>query len=213
MEETNVSTAVEAPPTEPNRDYSADSLDTELEDELERTNQPSEESDQAGGIEEQIAPEDSISISSTMTLDGRCINPSINDYVEHSDGIKNIPADEFLSDSLKEEALKQTLHYSERCLFDIADKATLLRIVEHYKLDTKQFKNPPKKMEELRQALIEKIPDTNQSYHLHGNVIWPTVTIPTRYSRNSAKAEKTKREINNPATGAKSKVKMFDTQT
>ena len=126
---------------------------------------------------------------------------------------KKIPADEFLSDSFKEEALNPTVNYSDCCLFDISDKATLLRIVEHYKLDTKQFKNPAKKLEELRQALIEKVPDTNQRYHLHGHVIWPTVAIPAKYSRNSAKAEKTKREINNPATGAKSKVKIFDIQT
>ena len=116
---------------------------------------------------------------------------------------KKIPADEFLSDSFKEEALNPTVNYSDCCLFDISDKATLLRIVEHYKLDTKQFKNPAKKLEELRQALIEKVPDTNQRYHLHGNVIWPTVAIPARYSRNSAKAEMTKKGNKQPLDRSK----------
>ena len=171
---------------------------------------PEEELVETKNTEEQIPSEDSPSVSTTLTLDGKCISPITNEFVEHPDAIKNLSDSDFLSDSLKEEALKETIHFTERCLFDISDKATLLRIVEKYELDTKQFKNPSKKLVELRQALLEKIPVTNQAYHQHDNTIWPIVVIPSRYSRSAAKAEKVKKEISNPSNGAKSKVKMFE---
>ena len=222
LPESNLTTPLASPIT----DYSNDSLDTSQEsehletedhaDDPENSNKSiipvdqSNEPDTEASVSEQIISEESS--SSTLTCDGKCSNPIPNEFVKLTDTVFNTPADELLSDSLKEAALKESIHYFERCLFDISDKATLLRVVEEYKLDTKHFKNPLKKLDELRNAVLEKIPNTPQNLHKHGLEIWPVVAIPTKYTRNSAKAEKTKMEISNPSTGTKSKVKMFDIQ-
>ena len=69
-----------------------------------------------------------------------------------------------------EDAMKNTIVNEYKCLKTIEDRETLSRVAKDYQLDKKLLKASDRKIDDIRRAILEKVPeDQYKGTHMHDN--------------------------------------------
>ena len=69
-----------------------------------------------------------------------------------------------------EDAMKNSIVNEYKCLKTIEDRETLSRVAKDYQLDKKLLKASDRKIDDIRRAILEKVPeDQYKGTHMHDN--------------------------------------------